>query len=263
MMQKLLYRFLAKIVSYPKITHLYSRRSKSNLLYQEQMFFKYGFDRELAISTLDKTLNKIYGVNYSEDFGMWSEHLILFAAIKNKYPKVQSILEIGTFDGQTARILSDLFPDSSITTFDLTMKEIKDKKIYDYAQEDNQMEDFRFKNLSDSKNVKFIQATSLSLTLETSIYDLIWVDGSHGYPIVAIDIANSLRLCSPNGFIMCDDVYTSTSVNDSEYQSTATYETLISFEESGFITFDLFLKRINMFHNINKKYIGLVQNLRK
>ena len=39
------------------------------------------------------------------------------------------------------------------------------------------------------------------------MYDLIWIDGAHGYPIITIDIVNSLRIINPKGIILCDDIY--------------------------------------------------------
>ena len=35
---------------------------------------------------------------------------------------------------------------------------------------------------------------SLELTNSKNSYDMIWIDGAHGYPYVTIDIINSLRL---------------------------------------------------------------------
>lgn len=260
-MNRILGKVTSKVETNSHFKRIFYRFSKDDLLSQENDYIKFGFDRKLAILTLNKTLNKIYGKNYSENLGMWSEHLILFAAIKNKFPSIKKILEIGTFDGQTVRVLSDLFPNSSITTLDLPSQDILDKKIYQYAQKDNYMENFRNKNLAECLNVEFVQSTSLSLFMDTSSYDLIWIDGAHGYPVVSIDIANSIRMCSPNGLILCDDVYKFNRFNDSDYKSTATYETLLAFQEGGFIEFTLFLKRINKIHAFNKKYVGLVQKL--
>ena len=261
MIRRFVDRAISKIVSNSHFKKLFHHISKADLFFQENYYIKHGFDRKLAVLTLNKTLNKIYGKNYSEDLGMWSEHLILFAAIKNRYPNIKNILEIGTFDGQTARILSDLFPNSFITTLDLPSRDIKDKGIYQYAQKNNHMENLRNENLSKCVNVNFVESTSLSLFMNTSLYDLIWIDGAHGYPVVAIDIANSIRICSSNGLILCDDVYKFNRSNDSEYKSTATYETLFAFRESGFIEFSLFIKRINKIYKFNKKYVGLVRKL--
>ena len=261
MVNKFLDKLVSKIGTIDTVKRLSLISSEKNLSAQKNAYIRNGFNRELAISTLNKTLNKIYGRNYSEDLGMWSEHLVLFAAIKNQTPNLNRILEIGTFDGQTSRILSDLFPNSTITTIDLPSETVKNKKIYKYAQRDNHLENFRSENLAKCANVTFIESTSLSLINDTSNYDLIWIDGAHGYPVVAIDIANSIRICSPNGLILCDDVYKVNRSNDSEYKSIGTYETLLEFQQSGFIDFQLFLKRINKIYNFSEKYVGIIKKL--
>ncbi len=80
---------------------------------------------------------------------------------------------------------------------------------YSYNRDKN-IEKFildRNKLIELSKNVNFIGKNSLYLTFETDLYDLIWVDGAHGYPVVTIDIINAIRLISENGIILCDDVF--------------------------------------------------------
>ena len=56
-------------------------------------------------------------------------------------------------------------------------------------------------------NVKFKQMNSIKLTYEQDEFDLIWIDGAHGYPFVTFDILNSLRLSNQNvrsfEFIKC------------------------------------------------------------
>ena len=167
MFGKFLEKLITKIGRNKSVKRLFLSASGENLLDQNNAYFQNGFNRELAISTLNKTLNKIYGKNYSEDLGMWSEHLVLFAAIKNQAPDLSRILEIGTFDGQTSRILSDLFPNSEITTIDLPLQSVKHKNIYKYAQRDNYMENFRSENLSKCSNVTFVEKTSLALINHT------------------------------------------------------------------------------------------------
>src|SRR5262249_8684448 len=51
--------------------------------------------------------------------GMHSEHSYLLAALSAGEKRIDRILEIGTFDGRNAAILSRIFPDASITTVDL------------------------------------------------------------------------------------------------------------------------------------------------
>ena len=37
-------------------------------------------------------------------------------------------------------------------------------------------------------------------------YDLIWIDSAHGYPVVCIDIINSLHLINEKGIIMAKEL---------------------------------------------------------
>ena len=90
----------------------------------------------------------------------------------------------------------------------------------------------------------------------------IWIDGAHNYPVVAIDIANSIRMLSKNGVICIDDVYCSKKTGDKNiYQSIGAWKTLKAFEETGVINLSLVHKRINKpyAHKKIRKYIGIAR----
>ena len=97
-------------------------------------------------------------------------------------------------------------------------------------------------------------------------YDLIWIDGAHGYPNVCIDIMNSLNLISDNGIIMCDDVFKNKQSNeDKMYNSIASYETLKALEKEKLIELNLFYKRlaaINNYDNNKIKYIAMFKKIK-
>jgi predicted O-methyltransferase YrrM len=264
MFSKILDLILSKLSTWKIITSNIYKRSQSQLKIQDEKFSEWNFDRKQAISKIDTVLQELYQENYSENNGMWSEHLVIMAAISSQPNEIRNILEIGTFDGQTARILSKLFPESEITTIDLPQNIVDTKEIYKYAHEGNKLQSQRINNLKGCSNVRFVEINSLSLINENSKFDLIWVDGAHGYPIVAIDLINSLRIVTPHGYVMCDDVYDFTYSNDSEYRSTGANETLIALSEAGMIKYQLFLKRINRIYNypkFRKKSVGVFQKL--
>ena len=99
--------------------------------------------------------------------------------------------------------------------------------------------------LKNCKNVSFKQSNSINLLLENQKFDLIWIDGAHGYPFVTIDIINALRLLNDNGLILCDDTFKYKIKNPDEmYFSNASLETLVSLADEKFLSFDLFLKRL-------------------
>ncbi|MFM7140908.1 MAG: hypothetical protein ACKO2K_03205, partial [Alphaproteobacteria bacterium] len=83
-------------------------------------------------------------------------------------------------------------------------------------------------------------------------YDLVWVDGAHGYPVCAIDVTNAVRLMAEDGLLLCDDVYeranTSAASSDPMYRSLAPLETLCAFEEEGLVAVTLVDKRLDADH---------------
>ena len=101
------------------------------------------------------------------------------------------------------------------------------------------------------------------MIFETKIYDLIWIDGAHGYPVLPIDISNAIRLISKNGIILCDDIFISKNIkSDGMYKSNAGIETLESLKNASIINYYLFYKRINFVDNSiskNRKYLALIK----
>ena len=57
-------------------------------------------------------------------------------------------------------------------------------------------------------------------------FDLIWIDGAHGYPVVAMDLINSFRLANKGAFILIDDIWKSVDISDGMYKSVAGFECL-------------------------------------
>jgi len=53
---------------------------------------------------------------------------------------------------------------------------------------------YRNNILKKSKSIKFLEKNSINLINANKKYDLIWIDGAHGYPVVCADIINSLHL---------------------------------------------------------------------
>ena len=229
---------------------------------QEQKFLDIGLNRNQAIQKLNAVLYDLYGQMYSEKKGMWSEHLILFSAISNIDNPPKNILEIGTFNGETARILSALFPNSKITTLDLEFDEILKSELYRYESKDKKLVNSREMNLRSLPNVTFLEKNSLGLIEFHDKFDLIWIDGEHSYPIAAIDISNSIRLLSPTGTAICDDVYLKARDSNKDGRSTASIDSLESFSRASLIEFKLLNKRLGFFFNFparNKKHLGYVK----
>tara|TARA_Y100000746_G_scaffold208937_1_gene198273 strand:+ start:64 stop:903 length:840 start_codon:yes stop_codon:yes gene_type:complete len=222
-------------------------------------------DREIYIESLNKILRNLGYPIYDESQGMYSEHLIIFAAIANSNVLVKDILEIGTYDGKTAVILANLFPDALITTIDLKDDNPVFNRTYDRNKKLESFINYRNANISDYENINFIQKNSLELTKSEDFkkQDLIWVDGAHGYPIVSSDITNSIRLMKNDSILMCDDIWMKTNKNDNMYKSVAGFETLKNFSEANIIQNKFFRKRIGIYFNGNYKYVSFSKLINK
>ena len=215
-------------------------------------------DRESHIKRLNICLDSLNLPKYNEIEGMYSEHLVIFAAISTSSFKPKKILEIGTYDGKTALILSSLFPNSEITTIDLKDNDRLFNETYNRKTKAKIFSKKRDSILSKQNNIRFMQCNSLELTFKKDIpkQDLIWVDGAHGYPTVTIDITNSIKLLKKNGILMCDDVWKDLNKNDKIYKSIASYETLNAFSGLEMIKTIFFRKRISKNFNRNSQFIG-------
>ena len=220
---------------------------EQNKLFSElQLSREEGLKRLSAIKSIDKTLNT----------SMDSEHKVLLSSISLVNQSFKEILEIGTFDGKNALFLSKIFPDSKITTIDLDDEDDLFIKTYNRDKFEDRREFCieRDKILKSSKNIQFVKMNSLELYKFNQVFDLIWVDGAHGYPHVAIDIINSLRLLNDNGYLLCDDIWKSKPlIEDNIYQSIAGNETLKALQVAKLIKYKLIYKRIDKENNSNEK----------
>jgi len=254
--------FLKKVLKFLKIKYaILTKNVDNNVEQQKVLFDSIGLNRDLALDKLNSIFSLDLKISYDENVGMFSEHLVLFSAFALSGQQVKNILEIGTFDGLTTRILSKLFTTSEIFTIDLP------ESTFDFINNYNRKNDLdnfiikRDRNLKSSKNINFKQMNSCFLCFETKKFDLIWVDGAHGYPVVAFDIINAIRLCNSGGLILIDDVYVTVGNSDSFYQSIAAYQVLQSLKAASVISdFKLIPKRIAPEYNLkeDRKFVALI-----
>ncbi len=232
---------------------------------QNDIFKYFGLNREEGIKKLT-LIKKELGFK-SRDSGMSSEHEVIFSSLSlSKNKSITDILEIGTFDGFNALLLSNLFPNSNIDTIDLP--ENDDDFINFYNRKDNIIKFIQDRNiiLSKNKNINYSPLNSLKLLNYKKKYDLIWIDGAHGYPVVCIDIINSLNILKENGLILCDDVHLKLNQSNSDimYSSIATYETLNELKKEDLINFRLIYKRLGAEHNCienERKFVAIVSKM--
>ena len=248
-----------------KLNYYFSfKRYNKNFFEKEQnkIFENFGLNRQEGIKKL--TLIKKDIDSKLRNSEMSSEHEIIFSSLSlSKNQSFTDILEIGTFDGLNSLLLSNLFPNSNIDTIDLS--ETDDDFVNFYNRKDNIDKFIQERNiiLSKNKNINFSPLNSLKLLNYKKKYDLIWIDGAHGYPVVCIDIINSLHILKENGLILCDDVHLklNQSNSDAMYSSIATYETLNELKKQDLINFRLIYKRLSAEHNCienTRKFVAIV-----
>lgn len=219
-----------------------------------------GLSRVAGLAKLNNVLSNVFGRLYDEQDGMFSEHLVLLASISVVHTNVERILEIGTFDGRTALILSCLFPQAKIITIDLPSNETTFQQSYNRHASFNNFITKRDDNVRRAGSVEFREANSLELAdYQNENFDLIWIDGAHGYPVVAMDVINSYRLSNRGAFVLIDDVWEHTDASDKMYKSIGGLESLNALVSAKLIPeYHLFHKRLGGVFNYpgQKKYVG-------
>ena len=243
-------------------------------LYKKSKYKAENFETEQNKKFNDLNLNRIESKKKLDEIkkkykflirDMSSEHELLFSSISLKPEiKIENILEIGTFDGANALLLSKLFENSKIETIDLNSSEDDFQNFYNRKLNIEKFIRDRNNLLLKSNNIKFSQLNSVKLTFSKKKYDLIWIDGAHGYPVCCIDIINSIKLINEKGYIMVDDIFLEKDGEHRMYESIAGFDTLNELEKNNIIKFNLFYKRLDANSNCDKKrikYVALVKRL--
>ena len=248
-----------------KLNYYFSYKKYNQNFFEEEqnkIYEHFGLNRQEGIK-------KLISIKKDLDFklrdsDMSSEHEVIFSSLSlSKNKSFSDILEIGTFDGFNSLLLSNLFRNSNIDTIDLS--ETDDDFVNFYYRKDKINKFVQDRNfiLSKNKNINFSPLNSLKLLNYKKKYDLIWIDGAHGYPVVCIDIINSLHILKENGLILCDDVCLKLNQSNSDimYSSIATYETLNELKKQDLIDFRLIYKRLSPEHNCvenTRKFVAIV-----
>ncbi len=248
-----------------KLNYYFSYKKYNQNFFEEEqnkIYEHFGLNRQEGIKKLISTKRDL---DFKlRDSDMSSEHEVIFSSLSlSKNKSFSDILEIGTFDGFNSLLLSNLFRNSNIDTIDLS--ETDDDFVNFYYRKDKINKFVQDRNiiLSKNKNINFSPLNSLKLLNYKKKYDLIWIDGAHGYPVVCIDIINSLHILKENGLILCDDVCLKLNQSNSDimYSSIATYETLNELKKQDLIDFRLIYKRLSPEHNCvenTRKFVAIV-----
>ena len=190
-----------------------------------------------------------------------THELVLACIAKTSGERIHHILEFGTYSGETTKVLRALFPHATISTIDLPNPEL--------TAEDTEA----FTNFIREKRNESVVAANANLILKDSItleqsdfenYDLIWIDGDHTIPVIAMDMINSIRAINKNGYILVDDVCTNISITNllmRKYVSTDTWRVLKALSSSFNLDYDLFPKKLNWRQLLpgRRRYFSLIQ----
>lgn len=226
---------------------------------EDKKFDSLGFDWQEALKKLNFTLKSMgqKPFNFDED----SIHWLIFSALSLKAEKYPNILELGTFTGSFTHLASKLFPESRITTVDLSENDPLFLKLYSRHDPDRLQEyrKLQARNLN-SPNIMSLQLNTFFLLDKVrGPFDLIWVDAGHHYPEIAWDICNAYHLCRPGGTVLCDDLIPKDIQYHSTHVSPAGYETLTYIQDRLPSSLTLFLKRRSLDRYLNKqkrRYVG-------
>ena len=231
---------------------------------QNKIFKRLGLNRPEGLKKLQNIKKDMNSEN--RETPMSSEHEVVFSSLSlNNNIKIKQILEIGTFDGMNSLLLSKIFPNADIDTIDLPRTESDFKNFYNRKNKIDEFISYRNNNLKNDK-IQFREKNSINLINFKNKYDLIWIDGAHGYPVVCADIINSLHLISPNGVILCDDIFTNLLISESDrmYNSIASFQTLALLKEENLINLELIFKRLTVNKNClqqDRKFVAVFKKV--
>ena len=80
LLEKFLLQFIGFLSHNSFANQMFKNFENRQEVKQNAVFSSLGLDRSLALVKLNKVLKDLYGIDFSEKNGMWSEHLLLFAA---------------------------------------------------------------------------------------------------------------------------------------------------------------------------------------
>jgi hypothetical protein len=139
----------------------------------------------------------------------------LFKTIKNKLGDELSIVEVGSYQGESTEIMSKNFPDSKINAVDIWEKYIEDisgNGTITYSLENQELElieaeDIFTKRFENNNNVIKNKMSSIdfSQTIEDKSVDFIYIDGNHQYLSVKDDIMTWMPKIKDTGIISGHD----------------------------------------------------------
>lgn len=136
------------------------------------------------------------GTYFSGNLPYWQELFLKFEV------RPGNILEIGSFRGDSAKVLLDCFGHSKITCVD-TWSGGDEHSSIEFAEIEKSFDEFAGQY---NQRVTKSKGTSVEFFLsQQSRYDLIYIDGSHFADDVLIDLLKAWQVLNVGGVMICDD----------------------------------------------------------
>lgn len=125
--------------------------------------------------------------------------------------KPSNVLEIGVYRGQTISLFTILAQENKfdsniwgLTPLNSSSDEVSNYKNLNY--EDDIKENFKNFNLEPPQIFKgYSNSLEGERFINSKIWDLVYVDGSHDYEVVKNDVANAIKSLNKNGLLILDD----------------------------------------------------------
>lgn len=139
---------------------------------------------------------------------------IALASLATCFEPTRNILEIGTFNGETARMLAMNAPRAKIFTIDLPLE--ADEEIINAMTEVNvktiQLRSIGMAYQGTPEEERIIQLFGDSRTFnfqkECPVFDMVFIDGGHDYEFVKSDSFQALNITRSGGLIIWHDCTT-------------------------------------------------------
>ena len=159
---------------FKKIKFIIDRLNYDQKKYENEQNIKFsnlGLDR-LKVRKIKKIKSKLNFLNRE----MSSEHEVLFSSISLlNNTKISKILEIGTYDGANAYLLSQIFHNAEIETIDLSKSDDDFKNFYNRKNNLDAFVKNRNNLIAKSDKINFIEMNSIELTkMDKQKFDVIW-----------------------------------------------------------------------------------------
>ena len=153
---------------FKKIKFIIDRLNYDQTKYENEQNIKFSnlsLDRSKGLEKLKKIKSKLNFLNRE----MSSEHEVLFSSISLlNNTKISKILEIGTYDGANAYLLSQIFHNAEIETIDLSKSDDDFKNFYNRKNNLDTFVKNRNTLIAKSDKINFIEMNSIELTKKTS-----------------------------------------------------------------------------------------------